>query len=228
MNKVTPNCMIGSKKNDFLSKFTSALSDLLENSFKESQPHVLQNLQQHLPKILSAFNILKLKLNNEVKISKSIFSCLESGYIEKCGSNLKVSLVTSEHINEDIITTMVKNAFAELNVALIDADLCAAVVEVLCICNKDFWSKIRSNIKFGTDSQQVVGSSNQAQVQNIVQCNLIYFHQTSIEQMMLNLDLHNKNRVAFEKLATNLTEGRAVTIAVLQQLMSKLISFLNV
>lgn len=225
LKKITSGYITDNPAKDFLPKFSKALCTLLKTSFEESPVHVLQNLQQSLPKLLSNFNSLQAKLNSEILLSKDIFSSLDSGYIEKCAANLKI---TGESINEDVVDQMIKNATNELTVSLIDDDLLNSVVNVLCACNQDFWSKIKSNTKHGADAEQVLTLPNASQVCNINNANLIYHHQLGIEQMLVNLDLQKKKKLAFEKIKKSVDEGRNITLSILHLLTKQMMSTISI
>lgn len=224
LKKITSGYITDNPAKDFLPKFSKALCTLLKASFEESPVHVLQNLQQSLPKLLSSFNSLQAKLNTEIMLSKNIFSSLDSGYIEKCASNLKIN---AESISEDVVDQMIKNATNELTVSLIDDDLLNSVINVLCACNQDFWSKIKSNTKHGADAGQVQALPNASQICNINNANLIYHHQLGIEQMLVNLDLQKKNKLAFEKVKKSVNDGRNITLSILQQLTHQMMKSVN-
>lgn len=225
LKKITIGYIHENPSKDFISKFSNALCDLLKTSFEESPIHVLQNLQQSLPKLLSNFNSLQEKLTKEMELNKSIFSSLDSGYIEKCAANLKI---TSENINEEVVDQMIKNATVELTVSMIDDDLLNSVINVLCACNHDFWSKIKSDMKHGADVEQVLSIPNSAQVHNISNANLIYHHQIGIEQMLVNVDLQKKNKSAYERIRKNICDGRNITLSVLQQLTQHMMSTISI
>jgi hypothetical protein len=101
-------------------------------------------------------------------------------------------------------------------------------VEVFCACNQDFWNKVKSHIKYGTDSAQVLGIPNAVQIQNTNYCNLVHHHQVGLELLIHNLDLQNKNQKAFEILKRNLSEGKAITTSVLKQLIDSMVSAINI
>lgn len=46
----------------------------------------------------------------------------------------------------------------ELRNVLSDNRLCSMVAAIFIACNKDFWTKIETNIKIGGDAQQVLGT----------------------------------------------------------------------
>lgn len=225
LKKITSGYITDNPSKDFLAKFSRALCNLLKTSFEDSQVHVLQNLQQSLPKLLSSFNSLQEKLSKEMELSKDIFSSLNSGYIEKCASNLKVS---SENLNEDVVDQMVKNATAELTVSIIDDDLLNSVISVLCACNQDFWSKVKSGTKHGADAEQVLSIPNASQVHNINNANLIYHHQVAMEQMLVNLDLKKKSKAAYERLQKSVDDGKNITMSILQQLTQQMMSTISI
>lgn len=160
-----------------------------------------------------------------MELSKSIFSSLDSGYIEKCAANLKI---TNENINEDVVDQMIKNATVELTVSMIDADLLNSVINILCACNQDFWSKVKGNMKHGADAEQVLSIPNSAQVQNINNANLIYHHQIGIQQMMVNLDLQKKNKAAHDRIKKNIDDGRNITLSILQLLTQQMMSTISI
>lgn len=225
LKKITSGYITDNPSKDFLAKFSKALCTLLKSSFEDSPVHVLQNLQQSLPKLLSNFNSLQEKLSKEMELSKSIFSSLDSGYIEKCASNLKIS---SESLNEEVVDQMIKNATQELTVSMIDDDLLNSVVGVLCACNQDLWSKVKANTKHGADAEQVLSIPNAAQVQNINNANLIYHHQLGMEQLLVNLDLQKKNKSAYERVKKNVDDGRNITMSILQQLTQQMMSTISI
>lgn len=224
LKKITSG-YIDNPSQDFLVKFSKALCDVLKASLEESPVHVLQNLQQSLPKLLSYFNRLQENLNNEIELSKNIFSSLDSGYIEKCAGNLKIM---NETITEEVVTQMIKNATSELTVSLIDDDLLASVINVFCACNSDFWSKIKSSLKQGSDAEQVLSNPNAQQIQNINNVNLIYHHQIGTEQMLVNLELQKKNKSGYERIRKNIEDGRNITTSVLKVLTQQMLSTISI
>lgn len=228
LKKVSSNFLSEQNSKDFVSKFSHSLSALLQESFTEAPIHVSQAIQQNLPKLLGSFNTLKNKLDKEFVLSKNIFSSLDVGYIEKIAGNMKVPLISAEVLNEEVIDGVLKSAAEEINVALIDDDLCLSVIDVFIACNQNFWSKVKSNIKYGTDSAQVLGIPNSVQIQNTNYCNLVYHHQIGLELLIHNLDLQNKNQKAFEKLKKNLIEGKAITTSVLKQLIDSMVSAITI
>lgn len=215
LKKISSGYINDNPSKDFLPKFSKALCDVLKTSFEDSPVHVLQNLQQSLPKLLANFNFLQEKLCKEMELSKSIFSSLDSGYIEKCALNLKISC---DNLNEDVVDQMMKNAIAELTVSMIDDDLLNSVVSVLSACNQDFWSKVKSNVKDGSDADQIMKGPNASDVQNITSANLVYHHQIAMEQMLLNLDLQKRNKIAYDRMHGSLEDGRKITMSIVQEL----------
>lgn len=225
LKKLTSGYISDNPSKDFLAKFSKALCNLLKTSFEESPVHVLQNLQQSLPKLLSFFNNLQDKLNKDLELSKSIFSSLDSGYIEKCAANLKIS---TETINEELIDQMIKNATSELTVSMIDDDLLTSVVNVLCACNQDFGSKIKASLRHGADAEQVLSIPNAAQAHNIKHLNMVFHHQLGFEQMLVNLDLQKRNKTVYEKIKKNVDDGRNITMSVLQLLTQQMMSTISI
>jgi conserved oligomeric Golgi complex subunit 5 len=102
------------EKNDIVEKFHTIfwgkLEDLLKESFTTTAPqHVLQCLNQGLPKLLAASKSLTQKLDNKYEFHESMFEALEVGYLEKCGSNLKASLLgvdNPEKVKHSLIITI--------------------------------------------------------------------------------------------------------------------------
>lgn len=225
LKRVTSGYITDNPSKDFLLNFSKALSDLLKNTFEESPPHVLQNLQGNLPKLLCNFNTLQAKLSKEMELSKSLFNSLKAGYIEKCAGNLKISI---ESITEEVVDQMIKNATSELTLSLIDDDLLNSIINVLCACNNDFWTKMEANVKSGSDAEQVLSNPNAVQVQNINSANLIYHHQLGIEQMLVSLDLQRKDKIGFERIKKDIEHGRAIVISILQQLTQQMLSTINI
>lgn len=225
LRKITSGFINENTGKDFIKRFSSALCVVLKTSFEESPVHVLQNLQQSLPKLLCYFNIFQQKIPTEIELNKDIFLSLNSGYIEKCAANLKIP---HESINEEVVDQILKNASAELTVSLIDEDLLNSVVSVLCACNQDFWNKINSTIKHGGDAEQVLALPNASQVVNVSHCNLIFHHQLGVESILVTIDLEKKNKTVYAKIRNNLEEGRRISMSVLQPLMSQMLSTISI
>jgi conserved oligomeric Golgi complex subunit 5 len=226
LRKITSGYITEHPGKDFLRNFSRKLCDLLKTSFEESQVHVLQNLQQSLPKLLAFFNSFHSKVSSkELELDKSIFGSLKSGYIEKCAANLKIP--AHEILSDDVVDSMVKNATTELTVSLIDDDLLNSVISVLCACNNDLISKIKSNVKLGSDAEQVVKMPNATQMQNINAANLVYHHQLKMQEMIVGLDIEKRDRGSYERLKRNVEDGRKVTMSILQQLLSQIMSNVN-
>lgn len=225
LKKITSGYIHDNPSKDFLAKFSKALCNLLKTSFEEAPVHVLQNLQQSLPKLLSSFNSLQDKLSKEMELSKSIFSSLNSGYIEKCALNLKIS---NDNLNEDVVDLMIKNATIELTVSMIDDDLLNSVISVLCACNQDFWSKIKSSTKQGADADQVLTLPNVSQIHNINLANLIYHHRVAMEQMLANLEVKKKNKAAFDRMKKSIEDGKNITMSIMQQLTHQMMSTISI
>jgi hypothetical protein len=226
LKRLTSGIIGDNPSRDFLGKFSKTIGELLKTSFEESQVHVLQNLQQSLPKLLTYFNALNAKISKDIELSKDVFSSLNSGYIEKCAANLKVPTIDGG-ISEEMIDTMVKNATTELTVSLIDEDLLSSVVNVLIACNSDLVSKIKASVKHSSDIEQVVSLPNAAQIANINAANLVHYHMTKVEEMLINLDLERKEKQAFERIRKSVEEGRKVTVAVLQALLTQIMSHIK-
>lgn len=226
LKKVTSGNITDNPSKDFLHKFSKAICEMLKTSFETSQVHVLQHLQSSLPKLLSFFNALHDKIGKDVDLNKSIFSSLNSGYIEKCAQNLKVP--SSESFNEDIIDNMIKNAALELTVSIIDEDLLNSVVNILCACNTDFFNKIKSNIKTGEEAEQVLSIPNASQLQNINNINLIFHHQQKSEQMLLNIDLQKCNRMAYNRVKKSVDEGKSITMIILRKLTKQMMEKISI
>jgi len=133
-----------------------------------------------------------------LELDRTIFSSLKSGYIEKCAANLKIPV--HEILTEEVIDQMVKNATTELTVSFIDDDLLNSVISVLCACNNDLITKIRSNVKFGNDADQVLTIPNVAQIQNINSANLIFHQQLKMDEMLFGWDMEKRDKNSFERI----------------------------
>lgn len=140
-------------------KFWFDLENLLKTSFEDAAPHVIQCLQQGLPKLLSAAKSLELKMDKQYQFGSKIFESLEAGYLEKCGLNLKTPLNGIDFPNQETVDAMIRSASAELNAAIVDDSLLLLVAGAINACNKDFWNKVEAHIKLGADSKQVFGKS---------------------------------------------------------------------
>lgn len=57
-----------------------------------------------------------------------------------------------------MIDAFLQAAEKELRNVLSDNRLCSMVTAIFIACNKEFWTKIETNIKIGGDAQQVLGN----------------------------------------------------------------------
>jgi hypothetical protein len=96
------------------------------------------------------------------------------------------------------------------------------VAGVFCVCNKDLFGKIESHLNLGAEVQQIIGSTNAAQQQNMSLANLIYYHSEGVQRMISNLGNNFGKTEAAGKLEKNLSEGRTITLAILQHLIGEL------
>lgn len=226
LKKVTRGFITEDPSKNFLLNFSKAICELLRNSFEESPVHVLQNLQQCLPKLLSFFNGLQEKIGKDIELNKNIFSNLNNGYIEKCAQNLKMPI--NEGVTEDLIDNILKNATNELTVSLIDEDLLNSVINIVCACNIDFFNKIKATIKFGGDAEQVLSIPNASQLININSANLVFYHHQKTMQMLIALDLQKSNKIAYNKIKRSIDDGKnSVIMPILRQLNKQLITTIN-
>jgi conserved oligomeric Golgi complex subunit 5 len=228
LKRITSGYLIDNPSAGFLSKFSKAICNLLKTSFEESPVHVLQNLQQSLPNLLSFFNTLQAKVGKDIDLNKSIFSSLNNGYIEKCAANLKLPATADNILSEEVVDQMLKNATAELTVSLIDQDLLSSVVGILCACNNDLWTKVKSNIKTGSDAEQVLSMPNASQNVNINNANLIFHHQTKMEQMLVTLNLQKKDKFVYDRIKKNIEESKVITLSILNRLKASMVSTINI
>jgi len=105
LKKITSGYITENPGKDFMKKLSRKLCDLMKMSIEESQVHVLQNLQQSLPKLLAFFNNLQSKISNkELELDETIFSSLKSSYIEKCAANLKIP--AQEILTEEVLRSL--------------------------------------------------------------------------------------------------------------------------
>lgn len=140
-------------------QFWERVEKLFITSFTECPNHISQCLQEGLPKLLSAARGLQAKFSSKFVFSDKIFEPLETGYLNKCMSNLKSSLIGVENITQETVDNMIRTATIELSAAMVDNRLSLLVADVFNACNNDFWMKIESQVKLGTDAQQVVGTN---------------------------------------------------------------------
>lgn len=194
----------------------------MEQSFRESPAHVAQCLQQSLPKLHAAAKTLQSKLDQSVKFSSETFKSLEAGYLEKCGSTLKASFSGTECPTEDSVDTFIRAASIELSAAMVNENLCDLVADVCVSVNRDFWNKTESHIKLGTDSQQVIDVPNASQMQNIALANTIFYHNSLIKRMIMNLGSNFSNTVAANKIIESLKDGEVLVLSILQQLIGNI------
>lgn len=209
-------------------KFWSDLENLLEQSFRDCQPHIEQCLQQSLPKLLASANNLQSKLSEKLTFNAKIFKSLEPGYIEKCATTLKQSLNGTDCPSQDSVDGLVRAASIELSAALVDDNLSTVIANVFSACNNDFWTKIEAYIKFGTDSAQVFDIPNASQIQNTNLANTINYHNGLVKRIVSNLGANYANSLAAEKILHDLNDGEKITIKILEQLIDSMNSAVNI
>lgn len=77
------------KNNDVVARFWASLEDLLLTSFSTCQVHISSHLKRDLPKLLISAHSIHVKFGQRFTIHDDVFSPLDSGYLEKCVTNLK-------------------------------------------------------------------------------------------------------------------------------------------
>jgi conserved oligomeric Golgi complex subunit 5 len=214
---------------DFHTIFWGRLQNLLQTSFMSTAPvHIQQCFQQQLPKLLAAAKVLAQKLDHQFEFSDNLFEALEVGYLEKCGSNLKAALLNVDHPEKENIDALMRAAALELSASIVDKRLCRLVVGAFKACNQDFWTKIESQVKIGTDSAQVYDVANAAQIQNTNLCNLIYYHEECVRRMVDNLGVSFSTSESAEAILSHLKTGQNLVLVVLQQLFDSIASAVNI
>lgn len=208
--------------------YVSKIESLLKTSFEGAAPHVIQCLQQGLPRLLSAIKSLERKLEHQYKFNPNIFSSLEGGYIEKCGTNLKSPLNGIDFPNQDTVENLVRNMRTELSAAVVDDNLLLLVAGAINAVNKDFWNKVEVHVKLTSDSKQVFDIPSSAQVQNRELANQVTFHQVAVTQMISELGPKVANSEAAKKVLAGLKDGKNIILAILQQLMDSFNSAVNI
>lgn len=218
-------CVENIKTNEFLennisvkTKFWEELEKLLETSFRECPIHISQCLQQSLPKLLAAARGLQTKLGNIFVFDSKIFKCMEAGYLEKIGTTFKSAFNGIDSPTQDLVDTFIRSASIEFSAALVDENLSVLAASVFSAVNKDFWNKIESQVKLGTDAEQVLDIPNAAQLQNINLANTVYYHNIQVKRMVSNLGNDFVNSVAAEKVLNDLKNGDTLILIILQQL----------
>ncbi|XP_055614353.1 conserved oligomeric Golgi complex subunit 5 [Uranotaenia lowii] len=229
LSRIALNDEPSSKTANSINKlFWKQVEKQLTDSFRNAQPHVQQALQQGLPKLLSLARGLESKTENGFLFDEKVFQTLEAGYLEKCANNLKTVLVNIDFPNQDIIDSIVRVASAELNSAIVDERLTNQVVDVICVSNKDLWNRIERNVKLGGDTQQVLDNPNASQSQNITLANIIRYHHEAINRLLQNLGPKFSTSQSAQKLRESLMDGRTITLAIMQQLVSSIHSAVNI
>lgn len=149
--------------------------------------------------------------------------------MEKCATNLKFSYSESGNCpNNDDIDNLIRTASSELSAAFVDTHLCLLVANVFNACNKDFWVKIESQVKLGTDSQQVVDTLNSSQIVNISLANTIFYHNECVNRMIINMGSNFGNSIAAQNILNELNYGKTLAFAIIQQLIESMNSTVNI
>ncbi|GAB0090981.1 Conserved oligomeric Golgi complex subunit 5 [Sergentomyia squamirostris] len=200
------------------------LQDLLKKSFSSCPPHIAQCLQQGLPKLVAETKSLFTKLQIDSPFDDDIYQSLESGFLEKCGSNLKATISAVDLPTEDAIDALIRAASTELGTAVVDQRICDMVTNVVMSCNRDVWNKLESSIKLGTDSKQIVDIPNSAQIQNTMIANLITYHADAVKRLVENLGSVYAGSTSAKRLLDNLQIGQNLVLAILQQIFDSISS----
>ncbi|XP_055538166.1 conserved oligomeric Golgi complex subunit 5 [Wyeomyia smithii] len=209
-------------------RFWDQLQKQLIDSFTNAQPHVQQALQQGLPKLLSVARGLERNVEGAFDFDENVFVSLEGGYLEKCANNLKAVLIDIDFPNQEVIDALVRAASSELNAAIVDERLTNLVTGVICVSIKDLWNRIERNVKLGGDTQQVLDNPNAAQSQNITLANVVHYHHQAINRLIQNLGAKFSGSESAGKLKQSLNEGRTITLAIIQQLITSIHSAVNI
>lgn len=61
---------------------------------------------------------------------------------------------------QEAVDSLIQTVEKEMKAASTDNRLLQSVTAIFIACNKDFWTKVEANIKFGGDSAQVFGKPN--------------------------------------------------------------------
>lgn len=152
------DAITGTPAADVEQRFWLRLELLLRRSFGECAIHVRQCLQQDLPKLLAAARGLQSRFGTKFAFGETVFQALEAGYLEQCAVNLKAPLVGVDSPTERHVDDLVRAAATELSAAMVDGRLCLLVASVFNACGGEFVSRIRAQVKLGTDSKQVIGA----------------------------------------------------------------------
>ncbi|XP_053685173.1 conserved oligomeric Golgi complex subunit 5 [Sabethes cyaneus] len=209
-------------------QFWDQLQNQLIDSFASAQPHVQQALQQGLPKLLSVARGLERNMDNAFVFDENVFVSLEAGYLEKCANNLKAVLIDIDFPNQEVIDSLVRAASNELNAAIVDDRLTTLVTGVICVSSKDLWNRIERNVKLGGDTQQVLDNPNAAQSQNITLANVVHYHHQAVTRLIQILGAKFSSSESAVKLRQSLSEGRTITLAIIQQLIASIHSAVNI
>lgn len=67
----------------------------------------------------------------------------------------------------------------------------------------------------------MVDIPNAAQIQNITLANTIYYHNELVKRMVDNLGANFSNTTAKDKILNDLSKGKTLTLAIIQQLLGK-------
>lgn len=207
------------------SKFLQDLETFLRKAFEDAAPHVVQCLQQGLPRLLAATRSLELKQSH--KFSRTLFSSLEVGFLEKCGTNLKTPLNGVDLPTPETVDALIRAASAELSAASVDENLLLMVAGVFNAVNRDLWNKIEAHIKLGADSKQVFDVPNTAQLQNRELANTIHYHQLCVEQLVKE-GKFEQSSPAGKLILDKLNEGKLLVLAILQQLIDAFNAAVNI
>ncbi|XP_059609922.1 conserved oligomeric Golgi complex subunit 5-like [Phlebotomus argentipes] len=200
------------------------LQELLKTSFSACPPHIGQCLQQGLPKLVAETKSLFTKLQIESPFREDIYQSLETGFLEKCASNLKAAIAATDLPSEDTLDALIRAAATELGTAIVDQRLCDMVTSVVMSCNRDVWNRLESSIKLGTDSKQIVDIPNSAQIQNTSIANLISYHAEAVKRLVDNLGATFASSGSAKRLLDNLNIGQNLVLAILQQIFDSIAS----
>ncbi|XP_037030879.1 conserved oligomeric Golgi complex subunit 5 [Bradysia coprophila] len=225
---IQTNELIVHHETDIKKSFWKNLEDLLKSSFSDCPTHIGQCLQQDLPKLLAFARGLEVKFGTQFLFSDSVFESLETGYLEKCAINLKAPMAGTDCPTQDAVDNLIRVASNELSAAMVDNRLCLMVAGVFNACNTDFLTKIEAHVKLGTDTVVVVDIPNASQLQNTSLANIVYLHNDAVRKMIQSLGTNFVNTSAAEKITDDLTKGKNLILAIMQQLIESMHSAVNI
>ncbi|XP_065163267.1 conserved oligomeric Golgi complex subunit 5 [Atheta coriaria] len=206
---------------DLSSNFWNSLGDVISEEVKNAVPSVQQMLEEDYPKLLKCYCDMIKKLRYEkYSFDRSNLEKCENAYLSNSWTRLlepTQSMFVQENSapTHDQIDGLIRSITNELSLALVETQLTEKIAKNVTKCIKLYAVKTEQLVATGPDASQVIaGTMNTGQQLNTKLANAMYYLQTQINRMLVNMK---------ETLSQNSIQHISESLQVLDTLTSALI-----